>query len=242
VAVDVLRVIWQSVVGFWEDLMLLLVLSIVWSLAVLLAAAPLFVLDSTNLLLGVGLSLLLFLPVPIISGGLCFVTNQISRERVVGWGTFLSGLRRYWAKSLAVALIDVIFLGLVVFNFQFYASVVQGSWTVIVRIIFLVLVAYWLLAQIYWFPMILELESEKIFQALRNALAIVLISPLFTLGLGVVLALLAALCIVLAVPAVLFMAGLFLLVMNNATRNRLAMIQKKREKWAREEQEDEQND
>lgn len=238
---NVLGITWQSAKDFWEDFVFLLLMNVIWSLSVVLAVAPLLLLANTNPVLGLGLSLVLFVPVPIVSGGLCFVTNQISREKTVGWEAFFVGLRRYWAKSLVVALLNVIALILLVVNVQFYAAIVQGGWTLVVQIIFVVLGVYWLLVQIYWFPMILELESEKVFQALRNSLAMVLISPLFSLGVGVALLLLAVLCIALTIPALLIMAALLLLIMNHATRSRLAVVQEKREKWDREDEEDEHN-
>jgi hypothetical protein len=58
----------------------------------------------------------------------------------------------------------------------------------------------------------------------------VLISPGFSLLLTVILVVLVALCLVLTVPAVLFMAGLVLLIANYATRSRLALVQRKRER------------
>jgi hypothetical protein len=79
--------------------------------------------------------------------------------------------------------------------------------------------------------MILEMESEKLLVALRNALGLVLISPGFSLLLTVILVVLVALCLVLTIPAVLFMAGLVLLITNYATRSRLALVQRKRQRW-----------
>jgi hypothetical protein len=75
--------------------------------------------------------------------------------------------------------------------------------------------------------MILELENEKIFLALRNALAMVLVTPGFSLTLGIVLLVLGVLCVTFTVPVILLMASLFLLVANHATRSRLAFAQKK---------------
>lgn len=229
--IEALHIVWQSLKAFWEDFVLLVILNIVWSLAILLMIVPQFFLLASDPILALVLSLLLSWPLPIISGGLCFVTNQIARERVVSWQTFFTGLRRYWAKSLAVALINLVVLGMLIVNIQFYALALQGAWTSVVVIIWIILGIYWLLAQIYWFPMILELESEKMLLALRSALSLVLVSPGFTLVLAVVMALLAVVCILLTLPAMLIMTSLLLLIANHAIRNRLVFVQKKREKW-----------
>ena len=79
----------------------------------------------------------------------------------------------------------------------------------------------------YRFPMILELESEKVLLALRNALGMVIITPGFSLTLAAILVVIIVLSIVLTVPALLIMASLFLLIANHATRSRLAYAQRK---------------
>jgi hypothetical protein len=226
--IDAIRVTWESLKDLWEDLIFLIMLNLVWTLALLLVLSPLFLWGGTNPILALALSLVLFLPVPVVSGALCFVTNQISRGNAVGWETFATGLRRYWLKSLVVALINLIVLGLLVTNLQFYAFVLQGAWTKFALSAWIIVGIYWLIVQIYWFPMILELESEKVLEALRNALALVMISPGFSLGMAIILIVLAVLCIVLTVPLPLFMAVLLLLVINRATRSRLDLVRRKR--------------
>ena len=88
---------------------------------------------------------------------------------------------------------------------------------------------YWYIAQIYWFPMILELQNEKVLLALRNALSLVLVSPGFSLLLAFILLILAILCIGLTIPLPLLMAVLLLLITNRATINRVTTIREKHE-------------
>jgi hypothetical protein len=225
--IDALRIAKYSLRDFWEELVWLVLLNLLWSLTAILPLVPLFMLSSLDLIWALAGSLLLALPLPIVSGALCFVTNQASRGKIVRWGTFVTGLRCYWAKSLIVALINLVVLILIATNVQFYAVVLQGTWTNFAVIAWLVVGIYWLLTQMFWFPMILELENEKVLLALRNALAMVIITPGFTLTLGVMMVLLGAICIALSVPAILAMASLLLLIANHATRSRLAFVQKK---------------
>jgi uncharacterized membrane protein YesL len=231
---DAFRVTWQSLKDLWEEFVFIIVLNILWILAVAVVLAPLYLLGSTNPILALVLTFVLFGLLPIVSGALCFVTNQISRGMAVGWGTFVTGLSRYWLKSLAVALINLVVLALTVTNFQFYAVVLQGAWTNFALSVWVVVAIYWLIAQIYWFPMLLELESEKVLEALRNALVLVIISPGFSLTMAFILLILAALCIALTVPIPLFMAALLLLIINHATRSRLAHVQRRRASYDNE--------
>lgn len=228
--IDALQVARFSLKHLWEEFVWLVLLNLLWSLSVALPLIPLIILSNVDLIWVLATSLLLSLPLPIVSGALCFVANQVSRGKAIGWGTFVTGLRRYWAKSLVVALINVVVLILIAMNVQFYGFILQGSWTNFALSAWLVVGIYWLLTQVFWFPMILELENEKVFLALRNALAMVIITPGFSLTLAVVIVVLGVLCIALSVPAVLFMASLFLLMANHATRSRLAFVQKKRYK------------
>jgi hypothetical protein len=223
---DALRVVRYSLRDFWDEFVLLIMLNLFWTFAVILPLAPLFFLPNVSLILILGLVLLLLLPLPIVSAGICLVANQITHGRSVDLGTFAQGMRRYWLKALAVAAINLVVLVLIASNLQFYAVILEGGWTNIALAIWLVVGLYWLVAQIYWFPMLLELEDEKVLIALRNALSLIIISPGFSLVLAFIVLILALACILLTVPAVLVMAGLLLLVVNHATRSRLAAVRK----------------
>jgi hypothetical protein len=224
---EALQVVRFSLKDLWDEFLLLVVFNVLWSLTAILPVLALLVLSSVDPIWALVVGLLLLLPLPIVSGALCFVTNQISRGNAAGWGTFAAGLRRYWAKSLVVALINVVVLVLLVTNIQFYLLALQGAWTNFAVSIWLVLGIYWLLVQVFWFPMILELENEKVFLALRNAMVMVIVTPGFSVTLGILLLVLGILCVALTVPVILFMASLFLLIANHATRSRLAFTQKK---------------
>jgi hypothetical protein len=227
--IDALRITWQSLKDLWEDFVFLIMINLVWTLTILLMLAPLFFWGGTYPILALVMSLVLFVPAAVVSAGLCFVANQISRGNAVGWGTFAAGLRRYWLKSLVVALSNLIILGLVFTNLQFYAFVLQGAWTNFALSAWILVGIYWLIVQIYWFPMILELESEKVLVALRNALSLVIISPGFSLVTALILLILMVLCVLLTVPLPLFMAALLMLIINRATRSRLDLVRRKRE-------------
>jgi hypothetical protein len=225
--VDALRMVRYSLRDFWEEFVPLVMMNVLWSVATALPFLILLLLGDVNLPLRLALSLLMLLPAFISTGALCFVTNQVARGKTANWGMFSTGLQRYWLKSLGVGLINVVVLVLLISNVQFYAFVLEGTWTNFALSLWLVLSLYWGLVQIFWFPMILELENEKVLLGLRNAVAMVIISPGFSISLGLILLVLSVLCVVLSVPAVLVMASFLFLVANHATRSRLALAQKK---------------
>jgi hypothetical protein len=204
----------------------LAVLNFLWSLCAALPLVPFFALNSVGLFWALVLSFPLALPLAIASGALCFVTNQVARGKVTSWRLFGQGLQRYWAKSLVVAVVNVVVLILIAANIQFYGFIIQGSWTKYALSAWLVVGIYWLLVQMFWFPMILELENEKVFLALRNSLAMVIITPGFSLTLALIVVLVTVLSFALGVPAFVILAALVLLMSNHATRSRLAYVRK----------------
>jgi len=225
--IDALLVIKYSLRDLWDEVVLLIGLNLLWSLAVALPFLPLWALSNADPPLVLGLGLLLALPLPVVSGGLGFVANQISRGKSVGPRTFATGVQRYWVKSLVVGLINLVLLILLVANVWFYGQILEGGWTTFALSAWVAVAVYWLLAQLFWFPMILELQSEKVGAALRHSLALVIVSPLFTLGVGLATLLLAAVCTLLTLPLVLILASLLSLIANHATRSRLAFVRKK---------------
>lgn len=130
------------------------------------------------------------------------MANQAVRGKAVGWPTFWVGLRTYWAKSVIVFLSGVAISLPVLTNLYFCGQVVQRAWANLALGIWLLLGLYWLLVQVFWFPMILELESEKVLHGLRSALLMGLVTPGFSLSLGVVIVLAVAVSLLLTVPAV----------------------------------------
>ena len=223
---DALLITWRSFRNLWDEFAFLIALNVLWTLNVLLLAVPVFGLRNAGLSWVLALTALILLPLPAITAGLCFVANQITRGVAVGWATFATGVQRYWAKSLLVALINVVVLFLIAVNVRFYLVVTQGQWAVVALSAWIVVGFYWLLAQLYWFPMLLEMKDERLFLALRNALAMVIVTPGFSIVLGLIVALLIAACVLLTVPAALFLAVLLMLIANHATRSRIAHVRK----------------
>lgn len=224
---DALRVVRFGLADFWEELVLFIGLNALWSLTAVLPASPWLLFGGSPSPWFILLSVVLALPLPIVSAGLCFVANQVTRAKAVSFHTFASGARRYWRKALAVAVINVVVLLLIASNLRFYSVVLEGAWTSLALGIWLVLAGYWLLVQIYWFPLILEMEDDRVLLGLRNALILVIVSPGFSLAIGLLMLLLLVAGTLLTVPAILLLASLLLLMANHATRSRLARMRKK---------------
>jgi uncharacterized membrane protein YesL len=225
---DALRVLSTTVKLLWDELVLLIQLNLAVSLLGVLALLSAAVRADVGSAWRLGLAAALLLPLPPSLGALSFVTNQIARGKAVGWDTFLHGLRRYWIKSYALVLLAALGLALILFNLWFYTSLLDGAWAPTLRLPWILLLVLWIAVQLFWFPMLLELESESILQSLKDAVLLTVLTPLFTLLLVLVAAVLLGLSLVLVLPFIFFSLALLTLLGNVATRDRLAYVQRKR--------------
>ena len=96
--IDALRVTWQSLKDLWEEFVLLIMINIVWTLAAILALAPLLLLGSSNPLLGLGLSFLLFWFLPHVAaafghGDVRFAISFMTDGFVGNDGEILAGIK-----------------------------------------------------------------------------------------------------------------------------------------------------
>jgi hypothetical protein len=222
---DALRILKYSVSDLWDELAVLVTLNVVWGLSALVPALPAFLVTDPVAL--IPMILLLGLPLPVVSGALCHVTNQVARGQVATWGSFVKGIQRYWAKSLGVAALNLLALAILIANLRFYPLVLSGAWATVMTSAWIVVAIFWGLVQIYWFPMILEIESERVLDGLRRAVVLVILSPGFSLSAGIIASLVILLCALTLVPLLALVASLLLLLSNHATRSRLASAQKK---------------
>ena len=225
---DALHVLSTTLRLLWEELVLLIQLNLTVSVLGILALLSVAIQADVGAAWHLGLAASLLLPLPPMLGALSFVTNQIARERAVGWDTFLCGLRRYWIKSYVVIFLGVLGLALILFNLWFYSSPSGIAWAPVMRLPWMLILLLWIAVQLFWFPMLLELESESILQSLKDAVLIAVLTPLFTLFLILVASVFLTLSLGLVLPVVFLGLALLSLLGNVATRDRLAYVQRKR--------------
>jgi hypothetical protein len=225
---DGLRVLWTTLKLFWDELMLLVQLNLAVSLGAVLALVLVAVRADVGDAWRLGLVAALLLPLPPMLGAVSFVTNQIARERAVGWDTFRSGLQRYWIKSYVVVFLLLMGLAFGLFNLWFYGSVFEAAWALIMRLAWFAILVFWIAVQLFWFPMLLELESESIVESLKNAVLLTILTPLFTFVIVLAALVFLGLSLVLVLPVVFLSLAILSLLGNVATRDRLAYVQRKR--------------
>jgi uncharacterized membrane protein YesL len=122
------------------------------------------------------------------------VANDFAHGRTLYPRELVGMLRRYFVRSWLWFLLQLVVAVGVLVNLRFYGSLgnrlgaaLQGAT--------LVFAAAWLLIHIYVLPYLMEQEEPGLGRALRNAMLTALASPLYTLVLGVIGAVLVAACV-----------------------------------------------
>jgi uncharacterized membrane protein YesL len=197
---NTLKQIWQTLTGAYDSGWNLLLLNLVWIVVTLLAfgLAQLAVygagqaLPSANevlLTLVYYLALILFNAFPV--AGLVYAVRQLVEDDYDGLKTFFAGIRQYWQPALAWLGLN----GLVVFALNFYVNILAGQGTLAATLLVSLLVAvllWWLLTQVYAFPLLMYQEKANFFTALRNSLVVYARYPLYATGIALLIFLVVA--------------------------------------------------
>lgn len=167
-------------------------------------------------------SLFLVLPAPPVTFGLFYLANRLAHGEIVDLADFWYGIRRYWKTATLWGLVNLAVLFLLYFNFQFTGQAGSSPAWQFAQGLYLTLIVFWLLLQLYALPFLFEQEKPALLEALRNAAVMVGRNTLFSLAfllLLAVLLLLGTLLFLISVPA----GGFFLAsAANRAVLDRLA--------------------
>lgn len=166
---DALLTFWEALKDFWDELFLLTLMS--------------------------AITVLLALPVvtlPPAMAGLWNAANRVANGKAISWRDYWEGFRRYFWKAWGLALLNVLALTILLTNIWFYGQenipfALNETVKVWIQACFAVAGVLWLLYQMYPLAMLLEQENQQLRLALRNAAAILLINPIFTITFGLLL-------------------------------------------------------
>ena len=190
-------VLGRSLKDLWEELFLVIGLSLLWWLAViLLVGGP----PATVALTTIGYRL----------GREQRVNLDFARE------TFKENFWISWRLGLFAAAGAIVIAG----NIYFYLQQ-SGSWLQVLTFVFLYLALALLTVLLYAFPFVQAMTPATALGALRNAAIIAFANPLFSLILLLGMGVLTAVAIALPILAVLLLPGLLGIISGRALANRL---------------------
>jgi uncharacterized membrane protein YesL len=159
---------------------------------------------------------LLVVTAPGAAAGMFYMTNRMAHDRPVTWRIFFEGFRRFFWLSWRWALMNLLALSVFYANVRFYGEM-EADWAPWAQGIFLGLGLLWFLLQMYTFPMLLEGEDGRLVSALRNSVLLFARRPFFSLGMVLVMAVLAAISTAIQIPWLLITISFYGFLLNRAT-------------------------
>ena len=182
-------------------------------------------------------AMLLVIPGPPMTAAILAVTHRMAHGELVSWRVAWEAFRRHFWRAWGWMAINLAFVALLYFNYTFYAQRLSGALWTVAWIGWLVLIAAWAALQLYWWPLMLEMPGASLVLALRNAIRLIVLNPLFTL-VALVLSLTLAVVSVVFFPLALFISvGLLASIANHMTLDRLAAYREMRMRLGEEETE-----
>lgn len=230
---EVLRITWQSMKALWGDLLILLLMNlatvspIILSLFLSLGMAELWQAGYQTLAIIVSIvGLLPLLLLPPAMAGLWNAANRIAEELAIHWSDYWEGFRRYFWKSLVLALVNIVVLAILVANVWFYAPGnnpwnINSALSMVIQIFFVILTTLWLVYQMYPMAMLLEQTDQRLRTAFRNAGVLLLTRPGFSILLALVLAIAIAISTYLVIPWFVLTLSFIAAVCNKAVKHLL---------------------
>ena len=231
--IEVFRVLGRAFKDFWDELYLLALLNLATLVPILLLFGLLYgafsLLQAGKQTLAIILgalvpgALILFPPA---LAGLWNVANKVTDGFAAYWKDYVEGFRKYFWKSLVLALINVVVIIVSVVSIQFYAlnnnplnlgplisTILQGFSTAILLI--------WLPMQMYPLALLFQQSDQRLTTTYRNAGVLFLTRPGFTILLALLLLLLIAISVVIQIPVILITFSLVAVICTKAVKHLL---------------------
>ena len=157
---------------------------------------------------------------PAAWAGLMHLSYVAHRSPGVNMDAFWEGFRANLRRGLVLGVLNVVVVGVNVVNL-WGASGQSGLGYDALRAVWLLVLALWFTLQLYLWPVFYTMEQPTLWGALRNAGVMILLNPLFTLGLWLGVLLVLAFSTIFFIAWALLTAGALAAVANTAVLDRL---------------------
>lgn len=133
---------------------------------------------------------------------------------------FWEGFKENLGRGAVLALMNLVIVGVNVTNLWSYQG--QSGFSVtLMRIIWLFALFIWFTVQLYMWPIFYQMEHPSLWGAMRNALIMAYLNPIFTVTLWLCIAPIVLLSTILMIPWMLLTIGALAAIANSAVINRL---------------------
>ena len=211
---EAMSVFWQTLRDTWEELYSLGIVNLVWLFS---WALPVGLGSATGIPVVVIVTLVLSLCLfAVTTAGVYFVANRVARGRTFHFRDFIEGIQLFWWRALLWLLANALFAFLIYLNLWFWPSNFQGTWVVFVGGFYLAAAVFWLMMQIYFWPILVEQETPKMLLAWRNSAYLIFVNPFFAFFIASFALVLLVLSVALTLPFIFVGIALLALLGNNA--------------------------
>ncbi|MEA3407653.1 MAG: hypothetical protein U9R48_06195 [Chloroflexota bacterium] len=211
---EAMRVFWQTLKDTWEELYSIGMVNLVWLFS---WGLPVGLSTATKIpiviIAGLVLGILLF---PVTMAGIYYVANRVAHATTFHFSDFVEGIKRYWWRALLWLLANGAFVLLIYMNLQFYPSVFEGQWVALVLGFWIAVFLFWVMMQIYFWPLLIAQEEPKMLLAWRNSAYLILANPFYAFFIFSFTLVLLAVSIVLTLPFIFVGMGILAILGNNA--------------------------
>ncbi len=143
------------------------------------------------------------------------VLRELGARRDVSWHNFFRAMGQHFLISWQWGIINVAAGVLFAVNFWFYAQL-PAPFGLLLTALLTGLLLTWLMVQMYTYPVLLEQEQPRVWQALRNAYALCLHHPVFTLTHALIAGIFVFMSLVVPYFWMIFTVGLIFYFYNQA--------------------------
>jgi len=179
---EAMDVFWRSLRDAWEELMPLALVNLVWFVS---WGAPLALIPSFGSgPVAVALLVLALVLGAVSTAGLYQVTDRVAHGKTARFDDWRAGVRQYWSKALLWLLGNVVVALAVAWNIYFYGQNFQANWVPLIQGVWLALALFWLLMQVYFWPVFLRLERPNLWTAWKFAAMLIVASPFYAFLMG----------------------------------------------------------
>ncbi|MCU0503763.1 MAG: DUF624 domain-containing protein [Anaerolineae bacterium] len=212
-------VTWRSLLSLYNDLFLLIGMSLLWWLTGGFFLALAVIVGYPMLYIGGPwwLAPILAIPAGPATAALAHVTHRVARELRADRSFFFEGFREYWKRALGVSTILALVTAILILNLLFYVSRPE-PFVQALSLLFVLLLVYWLSVQIYAFPILAGMKEPSVLGAIKMALMMAFANPLFSVLIVVIAAALTTLSVVLAILVLLLWPAMMLLLGSHSLK------------------------
>ncbi|MHB1317949.1 MAG: YesL family protein [Anaerolineae bacterium] len=174
---EAMQVFWRSLKDTWEELFSLAIVNLVWFVSWAIPFALVSVSGVpwlTIALLALGLAL-----GAVSTSGMYYAVDRVAHGKTAHFDDWREGVGLYWKRALLWMVVNIAVAAAVVWNILFYGENFSGNWVALMQGVWLALALFWLTMQIYFWPMLIQLEEPRLWTAWRYAAMLIIANPFY---------------------------------------------------------------